>query len=281
MEGLKSFFASHRPADLTAEVLENQILRLESKAEEIEYDHWNSQPHLDAAQLLRQDAKALKTVLSRVVASQSPIPMFERSARYHTGAIVLDAGAIWQKTGNADVFSQPGRSDDWAVISGKPIPQPAPAPAVMDLRLGVSAQLPNKTAKDRAELKRWQAIEKDVQEYIKEAGISEASLQSPISFRFLLIARSALIQSFREEISERDEVIDQLRKRIDAIEAGGIAYKGVWQRAATYAKGSIVTDGGSAWIALKNTEDGDKPGDANSWQLMVKAGRNGRDVPAP
>jgi hypothetical protein len=66
MEGLKSFFASHLPDDLTAKVLEKQILRLESKAEKIEYDNWNSQPHLDAAQLIRKDANALKTVLSRV-----------------------------------------------------------------------------------------------------------------------------------------------------------------------------------------------------------------------
>lgn len=278
MEGLKSFFASHRPADLTAEVLEKQILRLESKAGKIEYDHWNSQPHLNAAQLLRQDANALKTVLSRVVASQSPIPSFERSARYHTGAIVLDAGAIWQKTGKEDVFSEPGRSDDWTVIAGKPIPRAAPVPAVIDLCLGASKELPNKTAKDRAELKRWQAIEKDVQEYIKEAGISEASLQSPISFRFLLIARSALTQSFREAISERDEVIDQLNKRIDALEAGGIAYKGVWQRAQTYGKGSMVTEGGSAWIAVRATEEGEKPGPSDAWQLAVKGGRDGRDA---
>lgn len=277
MGGLKSFFASHLPDDLTAKVLEKQILRLESKAEEIEYDNWNSQPHLDAAQLIRQDANALKTVLSRVVASQSPIPSFERSVRYDIGALVLDAGAIWQKTGKAEAFlSEPGRSDDWTVICGKPIPKKAPVPPVMDLRLGVSDQLPNKTAKDRAELKRWKAIEEDVQEYIKETGISEASLQRPISFRFLLIARSALTQSFREAMSERDEVIDQLKKRIDALEAGGVKYCGTYQRALAYTKGSMVTEAGSAWVAIRGAAEGEKPGTSDAWQLAVKAGRDAR-----
>src|SRR5690606_33275029 len=62
-------------------------------------------------------------------------------------------------------------------------------------------------------------------------------------------------------------------ERLSALEASGIKYSGTWQRAADYSRGSVVTDGGSSWVALRNNT-GTRPGsDPDAWQLMVKAGR--------
>jgi hypothetical protein len=69
--------------------------------------------------------------------------------------------------------------------------------------------------------------------------------------------------------------LDEAQKRIEALEAHGIAYKGVHQRAIEYKRGEVVTSDGSAWIALVDEAKG-KPGTNGDWQLFVKAGRDAR-----
>jgi len=74
-----------------------------------------------------------------------------------------------------------------------------------------------------------------------------------------------------------DKRLEPILTRIATLEATGIKYCGVWQRAQDYKKGDVVTDGGAAWIALKNIE-GVRPGDGADWQLMVQKGRDGKDA---
>jgi hypothetical protein len=57
-------------------------------------------------------------------------------------------------------------------------------------------------------------------------------------------------------------------------EAGGLKYAGTWQRVGSYVKGSVVTFDGSAWVAVKEAGEGEKPGASESWQLMVKRGKD-------
>ncbi len=53
-------------------------------------------------------------------------------------------------------------------------------------------------------------------------------------------------------------------------------YRGVYRDGDGYKKGDTVTWGGSIWIAK---EDGNNhPRDGTSWQLAVKAGRDGRKI---
>jgi hypothetical protein len=70
--------------------------------------------------------------------------------------------------------------------------------------------------------------------------------------------------------------LDALEARQTALESRGLAYVGVFQRAATYRRGSVVTHEGSAWIATVDAE-GVEPGDGKIWQLLVKRGRDGKD----
>lgn len=65
-----------------------------------------------------------------------------------------------------------------------------------------------------------------------------------------------------------------LSTRIEQLEAGGVRYAGIWQRAMPYRKGTVVTSGGGMWAALRDTREGEKPGDApDAWQLAAKAAR--------
>lgn len=67
-------------------------------------------------------------------------------------------------------------------------------------------------------------------------------------------------------------------KRLAALEATGLKYSGTWQRAQDYQRGAVVTDQDSAWVALK-AGAGERPGEVPAaWQLLVKAGRDGRDA---
>lgn len=75
----------------------------------------------------------------------------------------------------------------------------------------------------------------------------------------------------------QDAVVAVLRDQQK--EAPPIRYRGVHQRAERYGPGDVVTFDGSAWIALRAVEPGgERPGAGDSWQLMVKAGRDGRDA---
>lgn len=52
------------------------------------------------------------------------------------------------------------------------------------------------------------------------------------------------------------------------------AYQGVWKEG-EFERGHLVTQDGSLWVALKDTSD--KPGLNDSWKLVTKRGRDGRD----
>jgi hypothetical protein len=67
----------------------------------------------------------------------------------------------------------------------------------------------------------------------------------------------------------------QLEQRLDE---PALAYAGVHQRALGYRRGQAVTHKGNIYIALDATEPGDIPGESVSWQLAVRAGRDGKDA---
>jgi hypothetical protein len=73
--------------------------------------------------------------------------------------------------------------------------------------------------------------------------------------------------------------VEAMQAKVIEIEAAGIKFAGVWQRAQEYSRGAIVTSAGSAWVALKDVPEGTAPGQAPEfWQLMVKAGKDGKDA---
>jgi len=68
--------------------------------------------------------------------------------------------------------------------------------------------------------------------------------------------------------------IEALEKAIaeERAKPKGMAYRGVHQRAMSYAQGDAVTHAGALWVALRAVEPGQKPGESDSWQLAAKGG---------
>ena len=70
------------------------------------------------------------------------------------------------------------------------------------------------------------------------------------------------------ELAER---IRELQASVDAFSASTGRYAGVWQRSVDYSRGAMVTDRGTLWFCVKETTE--RPGETDSWQLMVKSDR--------
>jgi len=79
---------------------------------------------------------------------------------------------------------------------------------------------------------------------------------------------------FYEALAEVMDAFRAVKKRLDALEEGGIKYRGVYQRAQDYSKGDVVTFNGSAWIALRSLKETEEPSTCDGWMLMVKKGRD-------
>jgi hypothetical protein len=75
---------------------------------------------------------------------------------------------------------------------------------------------------------------------------------------------------------EIERAIAPLRQRIAELEAKGVSYCGVFQRAQGYRRGSIVTFENNMHVAIKDTEPGDMPLQCSSWQLCLRGAQAAR-----
>jgi hypothetical protein len=83
---------------------------------------------------------------------------------------------------------------------------------------------------------------------------------------------------FARELARQE--IAPLLRRIEELEKRGIEYRGIYQRSCEYRRGSMITHDGNLWCCITDAEVNESPGSHPSkWQLAVKAGRDGRDVP--
>lgn len=76
----------------------------------------------------------------------------------------------------------------------------------------------------------------------------------------------------REVLAAVEDEVSELRTRVDALEAHGVKYCGVHQRAMTYTRGDVVTHSGSGWIVVADKTTA-TPGDSSAWQLMIKGAK--------
>ncbi|MDK4731564.1 transposase [Rhizobium sp. CNPSo 3490] len=97
-----------------------------------------------------------------------------------------------------------------------------------------------------------------------DTNFSDEQNQRPLSRRMV----HALIAATTATTAAKLRV---LGARVEQLENGGIRYAGIWQRAIGYQRGAVVTSNGAMWVALRDTSEGERPGDA--WQLSAKAAR--------
>ncbi|MYZ47327.1 transposase [Propylenella binzhouense] len=100
------------------------------------------------------------------------------------------------------------------------------------------------------------------------AGISEADARVTVSLKTVEVL---LAQNYVFALNELNLRQRLLSDRIAALEAGGIRYEGVHQRAIGYRRGSVVTQDSAMWVALRDTQPGEIPGEAKAaWQLAAR-----------
>lgn len=117
--------------------------------------------------------------------------------------------------------------------------------------------------------------ESQKQQFIKQSGLSDARLSdiTMMAEVFAPIVREYVVRNVQP-------IVDRLvaaEGRISQIEAGGIKFCGVHQRALEYKKGAVVVADGSSWISLDD-ENRDVPGTSGRWVLMAKRGRDAKDA---
>jgi hypothetical protein len=122
------------------------------------------------------------------------------------------------------------------------------------------------------------AVDRRAAALIKAAGYTDDRLRTAASLSFVIHQSSVMMEAIIDAKGKTDDTIDRLSKRLEALEGGRITYKGFWQRARSYSKGSSVTEGSSTWIAIRATIKGEKPGLSDAWQLADIHGPDGRDA---
>ena len=73
--------------------------------------------------------------------------------------------------------------------------------------------------------------------------------------------------------------IAKLEAHVEELQVNGFKYAGVWQRAGSYSKGTVVTFDGSMFVCVKDTQPAQAPLTSDCWQLAVKAGRDAPRLP--
>lgn len=100
-----------------------------------------------------------------------------------------------------------------------------------------------------------------------DAGYTAEQLQKPMTTRMV----HALIAATTASTAAKLRV---LCARVEQLEAGGVRYAGIWQRALPYQRGTVVTSSGAMWVALRDAAEGEQPGKVlDAWQLAAKAVR--------
>lgn len=77
-------------------------------------------------------------------------------------------------------------------------------------------------------------------------------------------------------VATREELHSLIEERMGEIQVRTFAdvYQGVYQPDTAYARGQLVTWGGSLWLSQVDTRH--KPGEAPDWKLVVKKGADAR-----
>ncbi len=83
-----------------------------------------------------------------------------------------------------------------------------------------------------------------------------------------------VLERMLKRIVELEKTADELKtKQFNLADV----YAGIWAPGQQYQRGQVCTVGGSLFLALVDNAK-DKPGTSADWRLIVKAGRDGKDL---
>jgi len=78
----------------------------------------------------------------------------------------------------------------------------------------------------------------------------------------------------RDRIKALEKTVEEMKSAQTKTLAD--AFRGSWQPNTGYARGSLVVKDGGLWLSMADTTA--KPGTDDSWRLVTKAGKDGRDL---
>ena len=82
----------------------------------------------------------------------------------------------------------------------------------------------------------------------------------------------ALIEGIAEGCRQMiKDALNPLETRIAQLELHGIQYWGVYQRAAEYKRGDVVSHNGTMWVAITGVPPNENPGVSALWVLADKS----------
>jgi hypothetical protein len=114
---------------------------------------------------------------------------------------------------------------------------------------------------------------------------SEKTLFMQTVGKFVVQKIAAMFGPIESDVGELKNKVAQLAERVTALEASGVRYVGVYQRAADYKRGDVCTHEGAMWVAIMDAPPNEIPGHSVCWQLSVKGpdprtrGSDGHDAP--
>jgi hypothetical protein len=111
-----------------------------------------------------------------------------------------------------------------------------------------------------------------------------AKFNKKVTKRILAYCQYLSDSIFEDGLAPLIDRIKALEKELAEVKAAppptlADSYRGIWQPG-TYERGATVTNRGSLWLCVRATTG--KPGaggsDESGWQMIVKAGKDGRDA---
>lgn len=117
------------------------------------------------------------------------------------------------------------------------------------------------TASAATRKKVGELIQRALDEFAKTKG--EDGKPPPPGYMHATFAKHIALEAFTN--------IEMLEKKLTDLQARSQRYRGVYQRAADYVRGDMVTRSGSLWccVSERTTE---VPGSSECWVLSVKSG---------
>jgi hypothetical protein len=100
---------------------------------------------------------------------------------------------------------------------------------------------------------------------------SEKTLFMQTVGKFVVDRISTAFGPMKTDVAELKNQVAQLTERVEALEASGIQYVGVYQRACQYRRGDVCTYEGAMWVAIMEAPPNEIPGHSVCWQLSVKS----------
>jgi len=156
--------------------------------------------------------------------------------------------------------------DQLAIIA--PELETAAREAQRQAQLAIVAQHRTKADDDAADPIKVALMSEELLLYLKKHGKQSATLKD-LSLTYEMLLADWLKMNAKN--IERNKRLDALERELTALKARPLLkWAGVHVERAQYAEASLVTKGGSLWVATTSTTT--TPGDSTDWRLIVKKG---------